>query len=113
MLGVHASAQAIIHFGKIARKHNLTGVCLESLSRIYTIASVPIVDCFQKIRQQVKCYVQTAATLGKNELQEGLDIIESTKLKYFTKEMTAEFYALKGRPYFVNLDGNLPGSGCQ
>jgi transformation/transcription domain-associated protein len=96
MLGVHASAQAIIHFGKIARKHNLTSVCLESLSRIYTIASVPIVDCFQKIRQQVKCYVQTAATLGKNELQEGLDVIESTNLKYFTKQMTAEFYALKG-----------------
>ena len=96
MLGVHASAQAIIHFGKIARKQNLTSVCLESLSRIYTIASVPIVDCFQKIRQQVKCYVQTAATLGKNELQEGLDVIESTNLKYFTKDMTAEFYALKG-----------------
>lgn len=33
MLGVHASAQAIIHFGKIARKHSLTGVCLDSLSR--------------------------------------------------------------------------------
>ena len=33
MLGVHASAQAIIHFGKIARKHNLSGVCLDSLSR--------------------------------------------------------------------------------
>uniref|UniRef100_A0A0K2TN82 Transformation/transcription domainassociated proteinlike [Nasonia vitripennis] n=1 Tax=Lepeophtheirus salmonis TaxID=72036 RepID=A0A0K2TN82_LEPSM len=96
MLGVHASAQAIIHFGKIARKHNLTGVCLESLSRIYTIASVPIVDCFQKIRQQVKCYVQTAVTLGRNELQEGLEVIESTNLKYFTKDMTAEFYALKG-----------------
>ena len=96
MLGVHASAQAIIHFGKSARKQNLTSVCLESLSRIYTIASVPIVDCFQKIRQQVKCYVQTAATLGKNELQEGLDVIESTNLKYFTKDMTAEFYALKG-----------------
>ncbi|XP_023247442.1 transformation/transcription domain-associated protein [Copidosoma floridanum] len=95
MLGVHASAQAIIHFGKIARKHNLTGVCLDSLSRIYTIPSVPIVDCFQKIRQQVKCYVQMTAS-GKNELQEGLEVIESTNLKYFTKEMTAEFYALKG-----------------
>ncbi len=57
---------------------------------------MPIVDCFQKIRQQVKCYVQTAATLGKSELQEGLEVIESTNLKYFTKEMTAEFYALKG-----------------
>ena len=47
MLGVHASAQAIIYFGKIARKQNLTGVCQETLSRIYTIPSVPIVDCFQ------------------------------------------------------------------
>ncbi|XP_012269997.1 transformation/transcription domain-associated protein isoform X2 [Orussus abietinus] len=96
MLGVHASAQAIIHFGKIARKHNLSGVCLDSLSRIYTIPSVPIVDCFQKIRQQVKCYLQMASVTGKNELQEGLEVIESTNLKYFTKEMTAEFYALKG-----------------
>lgn len=96
MLGVHASAQAIIHFGKIARKHNLTGVCLDSLSRIYTIPSVPIVDCFQKIRQQVKCYLQMASVTGNNELQEGLEVIESTNLKYFTKEMTAEFYALKG-----------------
>lgn len=37
ILGVHASAQAIIHFGKIARKQNLCGVCLDSLSKIYTI----------------------------------------------------------------------------
>ncbi|XP_052799623.1 transformation/transcription domain-associated protein-like isoform X2 [Mya arenaria] len=96
MLGVHASAQAIIHFGKIARKHNLSGVCLDSLSRIHTIPSVPIVDCFQKIRQQVKCYLQMAGAMGKPELNEGLEVIESTNLKYFTKEMTAEFYALKG-----------------
>ena len=29
-------------------------------------------------------------------LFQGLEVIESTNLKYFTKEMTAEFYALKG-----------------
>lgn len=96
MLGVHASAQSIIHYGKVARKHGLTNVCLDSLSRIHTIPSVPIVDCFQKIRQQVKCYLQMSNMMGKNELQEGLDVIESTNLKYFTKDMTAEFYALKG-----------------
>ena len=95
-IGVHASAQAIIHFGKVARKQNLTSVCLDSLSKIYTIPSVPIVDCFQKILQQVKCYVQMAVERGKNELQEGLEVIESTNLKYFNREMTAEFYALKG-----------------
>lgn len=30
------------------------------------------------------------------ELQEAMDVIESTNLKYFTKEMIAEFLALKG-----------------
>ena len=96
MLGVHASAQAIIHFGKMSRKHHLTSVCLESLSRIHTIASVPIIDCFQKIRQQVKCYLQLAQVSGKQELTDGLEVIESTNLKYFPKDMTAEFYAIKG-----------------
>ncbi len=38
--------------------------------RIHAIASVPVIDCYQKIRQQVKCYLQMAGTLGKNELQE-------------------------------------------
>ena len=37
-----------------------------------------------------------AGGTGRHELQEGLEVIESTNLKYFTKEMTAEFYALKG-----------------
>ncbi|XP_038044323.1 transformation/transcription domain-associated protein-like isoform X2 [Patiria miniata] len=96
MLGVHASAQSIINYGKVARKHHLIGPALDSLSRIHTIPSVPIVDCFQKIRQQVKCYLQMASTMGKQELQEGLEVIESTNLKFFTREMTAEFYALKG-----------------
>lgn len=40
MLGVHSSALAIIHYGKIARKHNLTGVCLDSLSRPVTFATI-------------------------------------------------------------------------
>lgn len=44
--------------------------CKLMFSRIHTIPSVPIVDCFQKIRQQVKCYLQMAGTMGKNELQE-------------------------------------------
>lgn len=67
MLGVHASASGIIHYGKVARKHGQINSALDSLSRIHAIPSVPIVDCFQKIRQQVKCYLQMAAVMGKNE----------------------------------------------
>ena len=106
MLGVHASAWAIIHYGYIARKQGLTGVCLDSLSRlveahlmqfnitlifpltsfhvcyrIHTIPSVPIVDCFQKIRQQVKCYLQMAGGMGKQELQEVSGIEELLRKK--------------------------------
>lgn len=97
LLGVHASMQAIIHFGKIARKQNLCNVCLESLAKIYSIpSSVPTVDCFQKIRQQVKCYLQMTIIGGQNELKEGLDMLESTNMNFFSKEMVAEFYAWKG-----------------
>lgn len=42
-------------------------MALDILSRIHTIPTVPIVDCFQKIRQQVKCYLQLAGVMGKNE----------------------------------------------
>ncbi|XP_072379030.1 transcription-associated protein 1 [Diabrotica undecimpunctata] len=90
-----ASAQSSIHFGKIARKHKLVNVCLESLNKIYSISSVRIVDCFQKVRQQVKCYLQNSS-VNKNDINEGLEVLSRTKMQYFSKEMTAEFYALNG-----------------
>ncbi|XP_076255473.1 transcription-associated protein 1-like [Rhynchophorus ferrugineus] len=93
---MHACAQSIINFGRMARKHKLTGVCLESLNKIYSIANVPVVDCFQKVRQQVKCYLQLASMSNRGELQEGLEVISHTKMQYFAKDMTAEFFALKG-----------------
>jgi transformation/transcription domain-associated protein len=99
MHGVHASAWAIIQHARIARKQDLISVCLDNLSRIHTIPSVPVMDCFQKIKQQVKCYLQSCSALGKGELQEGLDLLESTNPKFFTKDMIAEFFALKGLFY--------------
>lgn len=49
-------------------------------------------------------YFNAVLTLSRNFknffllffFKQGLEVIESTNLKYFTKEMTAEFYALKG-----------------
>lgn len=34
--------------------------------------------------------------MEETELQEAMEVIESTNLKYFTKEMIAEFLSLKG-----------------
>lgn len=51
----------------LLKPQGLVNVALDILSRIHTIPTVPIVDCFQKIRQQVKCYLQLAGVMGKNE----------------------------------------------
>lgn len=101
----------MMYIFQVARKHNLPSVCLDSLSRIYTIPSVPIVDCFQKIRQQVKCYLLMASLGDKNSLQEALEALISTNVSYFPKEMTAmiaELYALKGM--VLALTGSSEGA---
>jgi transformation/transcription domain-associated protein len=96
-LGPHASAQTIIQFGKVARKQNLTNVCHNLLSRIHTIPTVPVVDCFQKIRQEIKCFMQMAhSTQDQSYLAEALEVIETTNIKYFKPELIAEIYVLKG-----------------
>ena len=43
----------------------------------------------------MKCYLQMSDLMEESELQEAIEVIESTNLKYFTKEMIAEFLALK------------------
>ena len=63
------------------------------MRRIHTIPSVPIIDCFQKIRQQVKCYLQMAGTMRKQELQEVrmseiLPLLLSFVLKIFFRKLS-------------------------
>lgn len=94
--GAHFSAQGIISFGTVARKQGSINVCLDAINRIHTIPSVPIFDCYQKIRQQIKCYLQMPLSPDKSELLDGIDIIECTNLKYFQKEYVSEFYTYKG-----------------
>lgn len=93
----HATAQSLILLAKVARKHFLINVALDRLHRIHTIPKVPLIDCFQKIRQQLKCYLlkHSIQPTGE-ELQEAMDVISSTHLKYFYSEMVAEFVGLKG-----------------
>lgn len=95
MLGVHALAQGIVNFGKIARKQHLYDLCLETLNKIHKKQSVPIIDCFLKVKQEIKCYINTFEYLSPKQSQEILDLIEATNLRYFTKENVAELISLK------------------
>ncbi|KAF1996459.1 hypothetical protein P154DRAFT_623225 [Amniculicola lignicola CBS 123094] len=89
--GYHETAWIINRFAHVARKHNLPEVCIQQLSRIYTLPNIEIQEAFLKLREQAKCHYQNRA-----ELNNGLDVINNTNLNYFGPQQKAEFYTLKG-----------------
>ncbi|KAF2140214.1 uncharacterized protein K452DRAFT_273824 [Aplosporella prunicola CBS 121167] len=89
--GYHETAWIINRFAHVARKHSLPEVCINQLSRIYTLPNIEIQEAFLKLREQAKCHYQ-----NKTELNSGLDVINNTNLNYFGAQQKAEFYTLKG-----------------
>jgi transformation/transcription domain-associated protein len=89
--GFHETAWIINRFAHVARKHQLPEVCINQLSRIYTLPNIEIQEAFLKLREQAKCHYQ-----NKDELNSGLDVINNTNLNYFGNQQKAEFFTLKG-----------------
>jgi transformation/transcription domain-associated protein len=90
--GYHESAWIINRFAHVARKHQLNDVCINYLTKIYTLPNIEIQEAFLKLREQAKCYYQ-----NPSELTAGLDVITNTNLNYFSLPQKAEFYTLKGQ----------------
>ncbi|KAH6689603.1 transcription-associated protein [Plectosphaerella plurivora] len=89
--GYHETAWIINRFAHVARKHSLPEVCINQLSRIYTLPNIEIQEAFLKLREQAKCHYE-----NPEELTNGLDVINNTNLNYFNPPQKAEFYTLKG-----------------
>ena len=89
--GYHETAWIINRFAHVARKHQLPEVCINQLSKIYTLPNIEIQEAFLKLREQAKCHYQ-----NPNELTQGLEVINNTNLGYFASQQKAEFYTLKG-----------------
>ncbi|KAI0870073.1 FAT domain-containing protein [Hypoxylon argillaceum] len=89
--GYHETAWIINRFAHVARKHSLPEVCINQLSRIYTLPNIEIQEAFLKLREQARCHYE-----NPDELSSGLDVINNTNLNYFNNQQKAEFYTLKG-----------------
>ncbi|KAI0012803.1 FAT domain-containing protein [Xylariaceae sp. FL0662B] len=89
--GYHETAWIINRFAHVARKHNLPDVCINQLSRIYTLPNIEIQEAFLKLREQARCHYE-----NPEELTSGLDVINNTNLNYFNNQQKAEFFTLKG-----------------
>ena len=96
--GYHETAWIINRFAHVARKHQMPEVCINQLSRIYTLPNIEIQEAFLKLREQAKCHYQ-----NQKELTSGLDVINNTNLNYFGAQQKAEFYTLKGM-FLAKLD---------
>lgn len=96
--GYHETAWIINRFAHVARKHQLPEVCINQLSRIYTLPNIEIQEAFLKLREQAKCHYQ-----NRTELNSGLDVINNTNLNYFGVQQKAEFFTLKGM-FLAKLD---------
>lgn len=89
--GYHEIAWVINRFAHVARKHDMPEVCINQLTKIYTLPNIEIQEAFLKLREQAKCHYQK-----QNELNTGLDVISNTNLVYFATQQKAEFFTLKG-----------------
>jgi transformation/transcription domain-associated protein len=89
--GYHETAWIINRFAHVARKHQLPDVCINQLTKIYTLPNIEIQEAFLKLREQAKCHYQ-----NPNELGMGLEVISNTNLMYFGTQQKAEFFTLKG-----------------
>lgn len=89
--GFHEIAWVINRFAHVARKHGMSEVCINQLTKIYQLPNIEIQEAFLKLKEQVKCHYQ-----NPNELHTGLDVISNTNLVYFATQQKAEFFTLKG-----------------
>lgn len=89
--GFHEIAWVINRFAHVARKHNMSEVCINQLTKIYQLPNIEIQEAFLKLKEQVKCHY-----LNPGELNTGLDVIRNTNLVYFATQQKAEFFTLKG-----------------
>ncbi|XP_065321247.1 transformation/transcription domain-associated protein-like [Gordionus sp. m RMFG-2023] len=110
LLSTHSIAQGYIQLAMVARKQKQPYVALDLLNKISIHPSVPISDCFRKVRQTIKCYLEMyymSIIENKPNNQSLLQIhnvIEETNFKYFTKDMVSEIYSYKGYCYHLLLN---------
>jgi len=88
--GHHETAWMVNRFAHVARKHGLSQLCKDSLTRIYTLPNIEISEAFLKLCEQTKVHFQ-----NPEDLASGFEIISHTNLMYFGPSQKSEFHTIK------------------
>ncbi|CAM9687794.1 unnamed protein product, partial [Hapterophycus canaliculatus] len=91
LASLHDTPWTMIKLAHTARKQGLTEVCLNSLGKLYSVATMDVQDAFNKLREQIIiCHKQPREQRG------GLNMINNTNLEFFNSKQKAELFRLKG-----------------
>ncbi|KAA1117323.1 hypothetical protein PGT21_003597 [Puccinia graminis f. sp. tritici] len=71
--GHHETAWMVNRFAHVARKHGLSQLCKDSLTRIYTLPNIEISEAFLKLCEQAKVHFENPDDLGS-----GFEVISHT-----------------------------------
>ncbi|KAA1099348.1 hypothetical protein PGT21_004258 [Puccinia graminis f. sp. tritici] len=88
--GHHETAWMVNRFAHVARKHGLSQLCKDSLTRIYTLPNIEISEAFLKLCEQAKVHFENPDDLGS-----GFEVISHTNLMYFGPSQKSEFHTIK------------------
>jgi transformation/transcription domain-associated protein len=96
--GYHEIAWIINRFAHVARKHQLPDVCINALTKIYTLPNIEVNEAAFKLQEHAKCHMFLNCDYAA-----GLEVINNTNLGWFTQPQKADFFALKGQ-FFAYLN---------
>jgi transformation/transcription domain-associated protein len=91
LASLHDTPWTVIKLAKAASKRKLPDVALLNLSKLDSVTTMDVNDCFMKLREQI-----VVCLSSDSELNGGLNIINSTNLEFFDWPQKAELFRLKG-----------------
>ncbi|TBT97602.1 FAT domain-containing protein, partial [Hamiltosporidium magnivora] len=97
--GMHDLARSLNCLGKTARRNRCYDLSHNSLSKVFMLSNIEVVDAFKKIEEELKCY------LCEGKYLEGLELACGANIDYFTVKEKGKIFFYKGLfTYFIERD---------
>lgn len=93
LASLHDSPWTVVTLARAARKHRLEDVSMQTLARLNSVTTMDVQDVYAKLREQIL----VCLTDSREQLYNGVNIINSTNLEYFSPAQKAELFRLKAQ----------------
>lgn len=91
-MGYRDKAWSVNRLAHVAREHHLPEACVAAITTLYGFNAMEVQEAFVKVQEQAKAYMQKSS-----DYIQGLNLITSTNMNYFTAPHQAEMICLKAQ----------------